>query len=109
MDCNARGLELFGVTRDQLLGRSPSDFSPPSQPDGRGSGEKAVELTQRALAGDPQFFEWVHQRPDGTAVYTDVRLSRFELQGQFYVQCIARDITERKVGPRANRGAGSSA
>jgi len=97
VDCNVKGSELFGVTRDRLIGQSPSLFSPPIQPDGRSSQERAVELTQRALAGEPQLFEWVHQRPDGAAIYTDVRLSRFELHGEPYLQGVARDITERKI------------
>jgi PAS domain S-box-containing protein len=95
-DCNVNGSELFGVTRERLIGQSPSLFSPPIQPDGRRSQEKALELMQRALTGEPQLFEWVHQRPDGATIYTDVRLSRFELHGEPYLQGVARDITERK-------------
>ena len=96
VDCNAKGLDLFGVTRDQLIGQSPVLFSPPTQPDGRNSQEKSAELLQRVLAGKPQFFEWKQQRPDGTAVYVDVSLSRFYLRGEPYIQGIARDITLRR-------------
>lgn len=95
-ECNAKGLELFGVTRDQLIGQPPSRFSPPTQPDGRDSQEKAMEIIQRALAGEPQFFEWMNHRPDGTPIYADVSVSRFEVLGEPYLQSIARDITERK-------------
>ena len=31
VDCNQRGLELFGCTRDQLIGNTPAAFSPPRQ------------------------------------------------------------------------------
>jgi len=95
-ECNAKGLDFFGVKRDQLIGQSPARFSPPTQTDGRDSKEKAEEIIQRAMAGKPQFFEWVHHRPDGTVVYSDVSLSRFELLGETYLQSIARDITGRK-------------
>ena len=95
-DCNAKGLELFGVTRDQLIGRPPTHFSPPLQPDGRNSAEKAAEGLQRALAGEPQFLEWLHQRPDGTLVYTEVGLNRFKWNGKVHIQAIVRDSTERK-------------
>jgi len=96
VDCNASGLTLFGVTRDQLIGQSPLLFSPPTQPDGCDSQEKAAEFFQRAQAGEPQFFEWRQQRPDGTPVDADVSLNRLELHGEIYLQSIARDITERK-------------
>jgi PAS domain S-box-containing protein len=96
VDCNAKGLELFGVTRDQFIGQSPARFSPPTQPDGRDSQEKMKEIVERAMAGEPQFFEWVHLRPDGRQVYSEVSLSRLDLHGEPYLQAIARDITERK-------------
>jgi PAS domain S-box-containing protein len=97
VDCNVKGLELFGVTHDQLIGQSPSLFAPPAQPDGSHSGEKAAEKLQAALAGEPQLFEWVHRRPNGTTVHSEVRLSRFDQNGEPYLQAIARDITERKL------------
>jgi PAS domain S-box-containing protein len=95
-DCNAKGLEYFRVKREEIIGRSPADFSPSNQADGRDSAEKATEFNQAALAGKPQFFEWMNQRPDGTSVCSDVSLSRFEVCNQAYLQAIARDITERK-------------
>jgi len=96
VDCNAKTPELFGATRDQVIGQSPSFFSPPTQPDGSNSQEKAAEFIRRALAGQPQSFEWLHQRSDGTLVSADVSLSRFELGGELFIQSIVRDITERK-------------
>jgi PAS domain S-box-containing protein len=96
VDCNAKALEFFGVSREQLIGQPPTLFSPTVQPDGRDSQLKAMEYMERALAGESQFFEWVNKRPDGRVVHADVTLNRFELGGKLYLQTIVRDITERK-------------
>jgi len=96
VDSNNRGLELFGVTRDELIGQPPSFFSPGIQPDGDASLTKANGFIQEALAGHPQFFEWVNLRPDGSAIHADVSLTRFELGGKIYLQGVVRDITGRK-------------
>ena len=105
VDSNAKGLELFGLTRDQLIGQSPALFSPPNQPDGSESAEKTGEIIRNALAGEPQFFEWIHHRPDGAAVYSEVHVSRFEQHGEPYLQAIARDITERRLAEETRRAA----
>jgi PAS domain S-box-containing protein len=97
VDCNARTLEILGVTREKLIGQSPSAFSPFVQPDGRDSQDKAMGFIKKALTGEPQFFEWVNQRPDGLVVHMDVSLNRFELSGEVYIQAIGRDITARKL------------
>jgi PAS domain S-box-containing protein len=96
VDCNAKALELFGATRDEIIGQSPALFSPSFQPGGIPSQEKATKFIQGALGGQPQFFEWVHQRLDGRPVESDISLSRFELGGKIYIQAIVRDISERK-------------
>ena len=103
VDCNARALEMFGATRDQLIGQCPSLFSPAIQPGGDTSLLKATGFIQEALAGRPQFFEWVHRRLDGTPIFSDISLSRFELGGKIYIQGIVRDITERKQAEDARR------
>ncbi|MHC4212805.1 MAG: PAS domain S-box protein [Planctomycetota bacterium] len=97
IDCNNRTMKLFGCThRDQIIGKSPEIFSPPTQPDGRSSHEKARELAQAVIQGQPQYFEWEHLRLDGTPFWVDVKLNRIEFKEKFFMQAIVRDITERK-------------
>jgi PAS domain S-box-containing protein len=96
VDCNAKALELFGATRDQVFGQCPSHFSPQVQPNGSSSIAEAKRHMEATLAGQPQFFEWQHQRLDGRAIDTDISLSRFELGGETYIQAIIRDISGRK-------------
>jgi len=96
VDCNAKGLFMYGRSWDQIVGHTPDEFAPPTQPDGRNSREKAMELVMKALQGEPQVFEWMVNHADGSHVYSDVSLNRIEMGGSIYLMAVARDVTERK-------------
>jgi len=95
-DCNSQTLRLFKCSREEIIGRSPGDFSPKLQPDGRESDEKANERIGAALAGKPQLFEWRHRASDGEYIDADISLNKIELGEEILVQAIVRDITIRK-------------
>ena len=97
-DCNARTLEVFGCqTRSQIIGHPPYEFSPAMQPNGRDSQTCAIEKITAALGGQPQFFEWMHTKADGTPFPAEVTLNAVVLGGQKMLQAIVRDISERKI------------
>lgn len=102
-DWNCKALAVFGATREQLKDITPADVSPPRQPDGRDSRDAAQEKVEAALRGEPQFFEWTHRRLDGTLFDAEVTLNRIEVDGEFLIQGIVRDVTERERANQALR------
>jgi diguanylate cyclase (GGDEF)-like protein/PAS domain S-box-containing protein len=96
IDCNQRALDLFGVERDQLVGQAPSDFSPLYQPDGSQSAEKSNQKFAAAMAGQPQRYEWLHQRHEGETFMVEVSLNRLDFPTGPHILAALRDITERK-------------
>ncbi len=95
VDCNAQACTLYGRPREEVLGRSPTDFSPQTQPTGEDSRSLAEAKVAAAQRGHPQRFAWRHVRPDGSPFDVEVSLSRIERTTGPLLVAAVRDITER--------------
>jgi PAS domain S-box-containing protein len=96
MDCNKKGAEMCRLKKEEIIGRSPAEFAPERQPDGRLSTHVVRERIHEALKGMPQVFEWQSMRSDGHLFDSEVTLNRIEIGGKTCFQAIVRDITDRK-------------
>jgi len=103
VECNPKAEEIFGRSRDEMLGVDVSTFSPPRQADGRESLAAAAEKCSQALAGKPQYFEWQHLKRNGAPFDAEVALYPVELSNGVYLVVTVRDVTSSKQAERELR------
>ncbi|MBI5921707.1 MAG: EAL domain-containing protein [Betaproteobacteria bacterium] len=96
VDCNHHGAQLYGLTKEQLIGRTPAELCPERQPNGLLSAEMAAEKIAAGMKGATPRFEWQALHADGTTLDVEISLSRVVMGGKHYLQAIVRDITARR-------------
>jgi PAS domain S-box-containing protein len=95
VDCNSKMLSMFGHSRKEIVGHSPTEFSPLDHV----GDEDPAHMLQRlrfAMAGEPQFFEWKCCRVDGSTFDAEVSLNTVTVGTETILQGIIHDITRRK-------------
>ncbi|MDB6063580.1 MAG: hypothetical protein JWM78_3683 [Verrucomicrobiaceae bacterium] len=100
IDCNQTTLQMFGCSRDDIVGVTPLRFSPSLQPDGRDSLVAASAYIEGALHGKNQYFEWLHCRLDRTPFEAEVTLTCVQISGAKQLVAVVRDISARKQAER---------
>lgn len=94
---NLAALQMFKIKNiSHFQTYEPWVLSPERQPDGRLSREKAREMIDIAMRKGSNFFEWQHQRGDGTTFPAEVLLTRIERGGAMLLHAVVKDISERK-------------
>lgn len=97
VDCNPAMIKLLGVAdKYAIIGKTPWALSPPEQPDGKSSEEKAKEMIATVLEEGNHRFEWLHQKPDGMIFFVEVVLTSILFKGKTLLHVSWRDISERK-------------
>ncbi|MBI5403317.1 MAG: PAS domain S-box protein [Ignavibacteriae bacterium] len=96
IEFNKSAEEIFGLSRNDLLFKSPVELSPEFQPDGRSSDLTGREYMSRAYNGENVRFEWLHTKPDGTVFEAEVSLNSVYIGSMKMLLSVMRDITERK-------------
>jgi len=94
-EVNAQGCEHLGYSRDELIGRPPTDVDQQLDPD---------RLRQHLLqleSGAPVLINTVHRRKDGSTFPVEIRSVRITWNGQPHILGICRDVTERKQAEEA--------
>jgi PAS domain S-box-containing protein len=97
VECNEATARMLRYrSREEFLDTHPSELSPPRQPDGRDSAEKADEMIRNAFDKGFHRFEWIHRRADGEDFPVEVSLTPIVYRGESLLYCVWRDITRRK-------------
>jgi signal transduction histidine kinase/CheY-like chemotaxis protein len=109
IDCNPAAVRMLrfpdkqslldrysGGRREGTLRAHPGEFSPPTQPDGQDSFEKADEIMRLAFERGSQTFEWDHVRADGEVFPVEVQLTPIESDDRQVLLVQWREIGERK-------------
>jgi PAS domain S-box-containing protein len=103
IECNDMALEMYGFSREELLGMELYSLSPDAQPDGSPSRAKFVGKTSDALDGINQYFTWKHRSSNGEFFDAEINMSQIRIGERIFVQCVVRDITERLQAESALR------
>ena len=103
VDANDNAQKFFGLERARLLAVGPIELSPPLQPDGAPSEQRARAYIQQALDGEVPVFEWAHYDGAGGEIICEVRLVRLPSGNRRLVRGSIADISERKRTERIAR------
>lgn len=91
--CNDYCLKLFECTHEELIGKTPFDFSPFTQPGGL-SARHSYYLIEQARLGNNQRFKWQHISNKGKLFWLEVNLMPVKIENEIFVQAITTDITD---------------
>ena len=101
VSANRAALDMLRLERpEQLIGQTHALISPPLQPDGSVSIEKAAEMSRIAREQGFHQFEWTHQRADGETFPVQVLLTAIRRSGKNLMHAVWHDITRQKQAER---------
>lgn len=95
-DHNPAALTLLKYDGTQILTKTAAAISPPLQPDGQVSADKAQQLIELTLKGSKPVFEWLFEDGEGHTVLCEVRLNSILTQSRRLIRGSIVDITDRK-------------
>ncbi len=89
-------MQLFKMTKEELLHCSIDDITPIYQANGRRSSDVAAEMVSKALNGENPTFEWIHCDKEKNNIYCKLTLVRLPFKNRMLVSGSVIDITDSK-------------
>lgn len=90
LKCNKRATELFGYSREELIGMNTLKLTPEKYRD-----QQPDTITNIATTGD-ETWEHTYQKKDGTCFPTEIHTQTYEIEGQKSLVAYVRDNTAHK-------------
>lgn len=100
IDVNMKHAQMYGYNAAELIEGGIDLISSGEPPY---TGEDALRWIGKAVAGEPQFFEWRSRNKAGQFFWVEVSLKRAKIDGEDRLLAISRDVTERKAAEDAIR------
>ncbi len=94
VDCNTATLKIFDCKREEIIGASPSLFSPKYQPNQKLSSKIANEYISKVVQGEPQSFEWIHITKKSKEFIAEVNLNKINIDNELLILAVVRDVTK---------------
>ena len=97
VDCNQATVRMLQYSsKEELLSTHPSALSPPFQPDGRSSQEKAEEMRAKACERGNHRFEWMIKSAAGSVFPIEVLLTAIPLDDRQVLCAVWHEIADLK-------------
>jgi diguanylate cyclase (GGDEF)-like protein/PAS domain S-box-containing protein len=102
VDVNPAALQLFGYReKSDLLDLTVQDISPPLQPDGTPSLEKAQQITQLTQQNGNQRVEWMYVNSQNQPFWTEKLLTAIPVGNEMHLYVVIHDISARKAAEQS--------
>ena len=105
LDVNQTACTLYGYTVEETKALGVAGLSWGEPPFTAAEG---MEFVKRAVAGEPQRFEWLGRHKDGSAVWAEITLRRVTINGEDRLLATGRSTNEAKIAERALRASEES-
>ncbi|PXV85050.1 PAS domain S-box-containing protein/diguanylate cyclase (GGDEF)-like protein [Lachnotalea glycerini] len=97
INCNSAVVHMFGAkSRDEIIGKSPMEFTPNRQPDGALSMDRLNGYLDECLKNGKNRFEWWNYRGDGSLMPNDIMMTMIKAYDKNIIYAVCRDISDRK-------------
>ncbi len=97
IDCNQAAITIMGAnSKEELIKIDPSKISPKKQPDGQASINKAKNKVENAYKDGVARFEWLHTKIDGSDLFVEVTLTKFNIDDNELLHVHWKDISDKK-------------
>jgi diguanylate cyclase (GGDEF)-like protein/PAS domain S-box-containing protein len=95
LDCNQASWVALGYAgKRDLLDRRLVDLSPPSQPDGSASADKAASISGPTQRKEAERFEWSYLRADGALLPVEISMTAITVGSEQIFHAACRDLSE---------------